>query len=189
MEYHGPAGPGGSRETGHVRVGCARIAREILVRTELRRIDEHARDDDSACSRAMRDQRIMARMQIAHRRHERDALAALRHVARNARRSRARAKIGMSMSVAVLGAGKFARTHRVRVRASAPTIESIAVTLFHLPVETIGTRFGGIPSGLPTFAIPDCTTTYFANFVARIHGGNARRYRVAHVRCCVRSDD
>jgi sulfate permease, SulP family len=31
---------------------------------------------------------------------------------------------------------------------------TIAVTLFHLPVETIGTRFGGIPSGLPSFAIP-----------------------------------
>jgi SulP family sulfate permease len=31
---------------------------------------------------------------------------------------------------------------------------TIAVTLLHLPVETIGTRFGGIPSGLPTFAIP-----------------------------------
>jgi SulP family sulfate permease len=29
-----------------------------------------------------------------------------------------------------------------------------AVTLFHLPVETIGTRFGGIPSGLPSFAVP-----------------------------------
>src|SRR5437016_4907676 len=30
-----------------------------------------------------------------------------------------------------------------------------AVTLFHLPVETIGTRFGGIPSGLPTLAMPN----------------------------------
>jgi sulfate permease, SulP family len=29
-----------------------------------------------------------------------------------------------------------------------------AVVAFHLPVETIGTRFGGIPSGLPTLAIP-----------------------------------
>jgi len=28
------------------------------------------------------------------------------------------------------------------------------VSLFHLPVETIGTRFGGIPSGLPHVAIP-----------------------------------
>src|SRR5260370_26476194 len=30
-----------------------------------------------------------------------------------------------------------------------------AVTLLHLPVETIGTRFGGIPSGLPTLALPN----------------------------------
>jgi len=29
-----------------------------------------------------------------------------------------------------------------------------AVVLFKLPVETIGSRFGGIPSGLPHFAIP-----------------------------------
>src|SRR5271168_1662445 len=31
---------------------------------------------------------------------------------------------------------------------------TIAVTLLRIPVETIGTRFGGIPSGLPTFSIP-----------------------------------
>ncbi len=31
---------------------------------------------------------------------------------------------------------------------------TVAVILLHLPVETIGTRFGGIPSGLPTFAVP-----------------------------------
>lgn len=31
---------------------------------------------------------------------------------------------------------------------------TLAVVLFHLPVETIGTRFGGIPSGVPTFAVP-----------------------------------
>src|SRR5215813_8851944 len=29
-----------------------------------------------------------------------------------------------------------------------------AVSIFHLPVETIGTRFGGIPSGLPHVAVP-----------------------------------
>src|SRR5207248_848935 len=29
-----------------------------------------------------------------------------------------------------------------------------AVILLHLPVETIGTRFGGIPSGLPRIAVP-----------------------------------
>ena len=31
---------------------------------------------------------------------------------------------------------------------------TIIVTLLKIPVETIGTRFHGIPSGLPTFAIP-----------------------------------
>ena len=30
----------------------------------------------------------------------------------------------------------------------------VAVNLFHIPVETIGTRFGGIPSGLPHVAVP-----------------------------------
>src|SRR6202047_4230841 len=30
-------------------------------------------------------------------------------------------------------------------------IGTVAVVLFKLPVETIGTRFGGIPSGLPTY--------------------------------------
>ncbi len=29
-----------------------------------------------------------------------------------------------------------------------------AIMLLHIPVETIGTRFGGIPSGLPKFVIP-----------------------------------
>ncbi len=31
---------------------------------------------------------------------------------------------------------------------------TFTVVLFKLPVETIGSRFGGIPSGLPHFAIP-----------------------------------
>ena len=31
------------------------------------------------------------------------------------------------------------------------------VAFFHLPVETIGTRFGGIPQGLPTFELPHFT--------------------------------
>ncbi len=31
---------------------------------------------------------------------------------------------------------------------------TIAVMAFHLPVATIGTKFGGIPAGLPLFAIP-----------------------------------
>jgi sulfate permease, SulP family len=30
-----------------------------------------------------------------------------------------------------------------------------AVTIFRLPIETIGSRFGGIPSGLPSIAVPE----------------------------------
>src|SRR6202008_5211755 len=33
-------------------------------------------------------------------------------------------------------------------------IGTAAVVLFKLPVETIGSRFGGIPSGLPTLKVP-----------------------------------
>lgn len=33
-------------------------------------------------------------------------------------------------------------------------VGTVAVVVLRLPVETIGTRFGGIPSGLPVFAIP-----------------------------------
>jgi SulP family sulfate permease len=32
---------------------------------------------------------------------------------------------------------------------------TVVSTVFHLSVETIGTKFGGIPRGLPPFAIPD----------------------------------
>ncbi len=40
----------------------------------------------------------------------------------------------------------------------ALVIGTIAVAGFSLPVETIGTRFGGIPSGPPTFALPEFST-------------------------------
>jgi len=33
--------------------------------------------------------------------------------------------------------------------------------VFHLPVETIGSKFGGIPRGLPPFAIPDFHSEHF----------------------------
>ena len=37
----------------------------------------------------------------------------------------------------------------------ALVIATIAVAWFQLPVETIGSRFGGIPAALPAFALPD----------------------------------
>lgn len=36
----------------------------------------------------------------------------------------------------------------------ALVVGTVAVVLFKLPVQTIGTRFGGIPSGLPTLHVP-----------------------------------
>jgi SulP family sulfate permease len=41
----------------------------------------------------------------------------------------------------------------------------VAVTLFALPVETIGSRFGGIPQGLPPFALPAFDWTSAQNLV------------------------
>jgi sulfate permease, SulP family len=46
-------------------------------------------------------------------------------------------------------------TKRVPGSIVAVVVCTVAVEVFHLPVETIGSKFGGIPSGLPPFAIPD----------------------------------
>lgn len=39
----------------------------------------------------------------------------------------------------------------------AVAIATLAAALFHLPVATIGSRFGGIPGGLPAPALPDAS--------------------------------
>ena len=46
-------------------------------------------------------------------------------------------------------------TKRVPASIVALLVCTVAGVLFHLPVETIGTRFGGIPRGLPPFSVPD----------------------------------
>jgi SulP family sulfate permease len=46
-------------------------------------------------------------------------------------------------------------TKRVPASIVALLACTVACAFFHLPVETIGSRFGGIPRGLPPFAIPD----------------------------------
>src|SRR5579863_10039067 len=47
---------------------------------------------------------------------------------------------------------------RVSTRIPGPIVAlilaTVAVYLFHLPLETIGTRFGGIPAGLPSMQLP-----------------------------------
>ncbi len=46
-------------------------------------------------------------------------------------------------------------THKVPGPIVALVSATIIAKLLHLPVETIGTRFGGLPSGLPRPVIPD----------------------------------
>ena len=45
-------------------------------------------------------------------------------------------------------------SNRIPGAIVALLVGTAAVMLFKLPVETIGSRFGGIPSGLPHFAVP-----------------------------------
>ena len=46
-------------------------------------------------------------------------------------------------------------TKRIPGSIVALVVGTAATVFFHLPVETIGSRFGGIPSGLPSFHLPD----------------------------------
>ncbi len=46
-------------------------------------------------------------------------------------------------------------TRRVPASIVALLVCTGVALVFHLPVETIGSKFGGIPRGLPPFAIPD----------------------------------
>lgn len=46
-------------------------------------------------------------------------------------------------------------TTRIPASIVAVVVCTVACAWMRLPVETIGTRFGGIPRGLPPFAIPD----------------------------------
>ena len=71
---------------------------------------------------------------------------------------RAESKIGAAV---LRVGGRVARTRAVQVgaRLPGPIVALVTLTLvswgFELPVETIGTRFGGIPEGVPAFALPD----------------------------------
>jgi SulP family sulfate permease len=60
---------------------------------------------------------------------------------------------GASLLVIFLWPKKLAR--RVPGSIVAMLLGTFGVLLFHLPVETIGSRFGGIPQSLPTLSVPN----------------------------------
>ncbi len=60
--------------------------------------------------------------------------------------------LAASSVVVILCFRRFAK--RVPGSIVALVAATVVVVIWRLPVESIGTRFGGIPSGLPTFALP-----------------------------------
>ncbi|HKF47035.1 MAG TPA: SulP family inorganic anion transporter [Terracidiphilus sp.] len=60
--------------------------------------------------------------------------------------------IGLSTLAILIVLPRF--TRRVPASIVAVLVCTVACAVLHLPVETIGTKFGGIPRGLPPFAIP-----------------------------------
>src|SRR5262249_40098702 len=65
---------------------------------------------------------------------------------------------GVATAISVTGLALIFLTMRFVKRVPGYIVALLVgtglVVIFKLPVETIGTRFGGIPSGLPNFAIP-----------------------------------
>jgi len=62
------------------------------------------------------------------------------------------ALVGATSLMVIMVLMRFAR--RIPAYIVALIIGTVLVALLRLPVETIGSRFGGIPAGLPKFAIP-----------------------------------
>ena len=60
--------------------------------------------------------------------------------------------LGIATLAIILVLPRF--TRRIPASIVALLVCTVVSALFHLHVETIGTRFGGIPRGLPPFAIP-----------------------------------
>ncbi|MEJ8813741.1 SulP family inorganic anion transporter [Variovorax ureilyticus] len=71
---------------------------------------------------------------------------------------REKTRVGQTVRI-VLGRFANTRTAQVSSRVPGPIVALVTLTLvsygFGLHVETIGTRFGGIPQGLPAFELPD----------------------------------
>jgi len=82
-----------------------------------------------------------------------DFLSRMIVIARNFRTlSPIETALGVGAIVLILIFSRYVK--RVPGYIVALFVGTAAVAIFHLPVETIGTRFGGLPSGLPPLKIP-----------------------------------
>jgi sulfate permease, SulP family len=82
-----------------------------------------------------------------------DFLSRMTLLARNFRTfSHLETALGVSALILILACNRFVK--KVPGYIVALFAGTAAVVIFRLPVETIGTRFGGIPSGLPHLQIP-----------------------------------
>lgn len=81
----------------------------------------------------------------------------------------------ISLGIIKLRPGTWNR--RVPGSIIALILGTFAVGLFHLPVETIGSRFGSIPQGLPAPHLPSFEWSHYPQPCAtRRHHRIARRY-------------
>ena len=61
-----------------------------------------------------------------------------------------------------------------RLDHRALLVTTVAVRLFAIPVETIGSKFGGIPTGLPAISIPEFRADLILPLLpSALHGGDA----------------
>jgi len=70
----------------------------------------------------------------------------------------------LSVAVILLWPTRWAR--RVPGSIVAIILGTLAVMILKLPVETLGTRFGGIPQGLPPLRIPDFSLSHLQELIS-----------------------
>ena len=76
------------------------------------------------------------------------------------------AALGTASLLLVLYSPRIPALARVPGPLVAMLLATIAQATFHLPgVATIGTAFGGIPRGLPTFAVPDLSPAHIVTLI------------------------
>jgi sulfate permease, SulP family len=68
-----------------------------------------------------------------------------------------------SLAVLILCRNRF---KKIPGAIAALLLGTLAVVIFALPVDTIGTRFGGIPSGLPPVTIPQFSPSIMAGLIS-----------------------